>query len=83
MSLMWEGPALLTAVSIDGTEVVSASTSPVSSETMIDSADYTLNPYSGFRTIDYFRFDSSIENRNFVVTLFLHDGTHKFVYVTP
>ncbi len=83
MALAWEGAALLSAVSIDGTEVFPASTSPVSSETFIDSADYTLTPYSGFRTIDYFRFDTDMVNKNFVATFFLDDGTHKYVYITP
>ncbi len=83
LSLMWEGPARITAVNIDGSEVFPASSSPAISEEYIDTVDYILGPYSGFRTIEYIRFDSSVESRNVVITFFLGDGTHRYVYVTP
>ena len=84
MTIFWNAPVQLERITIGENDVFTASTSaPVASGVDIDIADYTLEPLSGFHTIDVFAFDGSLGNSNLTVLCTLSDGSVRSIYITP
>lgn len=84
MTIFWNASVQLERITIGGNDVFTASTSvPVSSGVPIDIVDYTLEPISGFHTIDAFVFDGSLGNSNLTVLCTLSDGSIRSIYITP
>ena len=84
MTIFWNAPVHLERITIGGNDVFTASTSaPIASGVRIDTTDYTLEPLSGFHTIDAFVFDGSLGNSNLTVLCTLSDGSVRSIYITP
>lgn len=84
MTIFWNAPVHLERITIGGNDVFTASTSAsVASGVLIDIANYTLEPISGFHAIDAFAFDGSLGNSNLTVLCTLSDGSVRSIYITP
>jgi hypothetical protein len=83
MIIKWDGEALLDGITLQGTEIILASTSnAVASDENIDVVDYSLSAGSGSHSLDSVMFDGSVEGSNFILQFAFQDQSVRSIYIS-
>lgn len=81
MSVEWTPDAVLQGISIRANELMNASTTAISGET-IDIADYTIGAGTGYHLIDGITFSQSVADTDFLLTFTLSDQSKRYVVLS-